>query len=233
MALHQLLNALCARLQKEEKGLRTVVLKCYRVDHKNIQAEINTSRATRNAQHLFKLFELKIPTIEPALGIELFAIEATKVEEVTAVQEVMWQTGSCGLENPEVAELMDRITGKIPGASIFRYMPQEHFWPERSIKATSSLSEKAATAWCSDRPRPTQLLLKPEPIVVTVQVPDHPPMLFVYKDVLHIIKKADGPERIEREWWLEEGELRDYYAVEDEEGRRYWVFRSGRYSPDR
>ena len=55
-------------------------------------------------------------------------------------------------------------------------------------------------------------------------------MLFRYQNKLHKVKKADGPERIEREWWIEEGQLRDYYAVEDEEGKRYWLFRSGHYS---
>jgi protein ImuB len=45
-----------------------------------------------------------------------------------------------------------------------------------------------------------------------------------------ILKKADGPERIEREWWLDEGEHRDYYQVEDQDGRRYWLFRSGHYA---
>lgn len=54
-------------------------------------------------------------------------------------------------------------------------------------------------------------------------------MLFVYKNVVHNIKKADGPERIEREWWIEKGLQRDYYCVEDEDGKRYWLFRSGHY----
>ena len=30
-----------------------------------------------------------------------------------------------------------------------------------------------------------------------------------------------------QEWWLQEGQHRDYYYVEDEEGHRYWLFRSG------
>jgi protein ImuB len=55
-------------------------------------------------------------------------------------------------------------------------------------------------------------------------------MLFRYKGRLHTIKKADGPERIEREWWLEAGAHRDYYCVEDEEGQRYWLFRLGHYA---
>jgi protein ImuB len=52
-------------------------------------------------------------------------------------------------------------------------------------------------------------------------------MLFRYKGELHKIVKADGPERIEQEWWLQQGDHRDYYSVEDEAGRRYWLFRSG------
>jgi protein ImuB len=233
IALQKLLDTLCNRLQNEEKGLRAAVLKCYRVDHKVTQIEIGTKCATRNIQHLLKLFELKIPMIEPALGIELFTLEATNVEDVTAEQESIWAAENSGLESTEVAELLDRITGKIPSASIRRYLPQEHYWPERSIKATSLLTEKATTEWLCEQPRPTQLLHKPEPIIVTVPVPDYPPMLFIYKGNLHNIKKADGPERIEREWWLEDGELRDYYAVEDEQGQRYWLFRSGYYSGEK
>jgi hypothetical protein len=44
--------------------------------------------------------------------------------------------------------------------------------------------------------------------------------------------QADGPERIEQEWWIQEGQHRDYYTVEDEEGCRYWLFRSGHYEED-
>ena len=74
---------------------------------------------------------------------------------------------------------------------------------------------------------------KPEPIEVTAPIPDYPPMLFRYKGKLHKIIKADGPERIEQEWWLQEGQHRDYYCVEDEEGCRYWLFRSGHYDAEK
>ncbi len=40
----------------------------------------------------------------------------------------------------------------------------------------------------------------------------------------------EGPERIAPEWWREaSGEARDYYRVEDAEGRRFWLFRVGEY----
>jgi hypothetical protein len=60
-----------------------------------------------------------------------------------------------------------------------------------------------------------------------------PPMLFRYKGKLHKNIKADGPERIEQECGLQQGQHRDYYCVEDEDGCRYWLFRSGHYKTDR
>lgn len=229
IAINVLLEQLCLRMEKEGKGLRTAILKGYRIDNRMIQTEIGTSRASHNVQHLFRLFELKIPTLEPALGIELFTLEASKVEDVSPMQEVLW-IGNPGLKAPAVAELLDRLAGKIGEASIRRYLPAEHYWPERSIQQATSLEEKPTTAWRTDRPRPILLLSKPEPIEVTAPIPDYPPMLFHYKGKLHQIRKADGPERIEREWWLDGGEHRDYYNVEDAEGQRYWLFRSGHYS---
>lgn len=228
MALQQLLQTLCTRLQKEQQGLRTAVFKGYRVDGKITMIEVGTSRASHNSHHLFKLFEPKICTIEPALGIELFTIDAPKVEPVLPLQEKIWE-GACTLNDIAVAELVDRIENKIGPHRIHRYLPDEHYWPERSYKQAASLEEQPVTIWQTSRPRPVHLLPVPEKIDVTAPVPDYPPLLFRYKTQLHTIKKADGPERIEREWWLEEGQHRDYYVVEDEHGRRYWLFRLGHY----
>ena len=128
-----------------------------------------------------------------------------------------------------LSELLDRIGGKVGAASIHRYVPDEHYWPERSFKLASSINEPLQTTWKTGKPRPLQLLSKPELIDVTAPVPDYPPMLFRYKGILHRIIKADGPERIEQEWWLQQGQHRDYYGVEDEAGQRYWLFRLGHY----
>ena len=232
IALQQLLDTICKRLQQEEKGLRSSIFKCYRVDGKMEKIEIGTNHPSCNAKHLFKLLEIKIVTIEPALGIELFVLEAPKVEDLPPSQEKLW-SNSDGLDDISLSELLDRIAGKIGAANIHRYVPDEHYWPERSFKPAASIHEKLQTNWKIERPRPLQLLSKPEPIDVTAPIPDYPPMSFRYKGKLHKIMKADGPERIEQEWWLQQGQHRDYYCVEDEEGCRYWLFRSGHYDAAR
>jgi len=228
IALQRLLENLCCRLKKEGKGIRGVSFKCFRIDGKTEEISIGTIRASHHVEHLFRLFELKIASIEPALGIELFILHATKVEDHLPLQEKIWNSDS-GLHDERIAELLDRLSCKIGIDAIHRYLPDEHYWPERSVKNVLSLDETTTTEWKADRPRPLQLLARPECIEVTAPVPDYPPMNFRYKGKLHTIKKADGPERIEQEWWIEQGQHRDYYYVEDEEGCRYWLFRLGHY----
>ncbi|MEO5591944.1 MAG: DNA polymerase Y family protein [Chitinophagaceae bacterium] len=232
IALQKLIESLCRRLQQEGKGLRVAKFKCYRVDGKIESIETGTNRATHHAAHLFKLFEDKIATIEPALGIELFILDGLKIEDVTSVQEKLWKLDS-GLADIQLSELLDRIESKMGADRVHRYLPAEHYWPERSFKMAASLDEQPIANWKADSSRPLQLLAKPEPIEVTAPVPDYPPMLFRYKGTLHKIISADGPERIEQEWWLQEGQHRDYYCVEDENGYRYWLFRSGHYTADK
>jgi protein ImuB len=133
IALERLLEALCNRLKKEGKGLRMAYFRGYRTDSGAQGIEISTSRPSNHVQHLFSLFSLKLSTIEPGLGIELFVLEATKVESHLPGQEMFWK-GSGGLHDTGLSELIDRLTGKLGAESVHRYLPVEHHLPERSIK---------------------------------------------------------------------------------------------------
>jgi protein ImuB len=66
------------------------------------------------------------------------------------------------------------------------------------------------------------------------ELPDSAPSRFVWRRAAHRVTKAQGPERLSPEWWRPAGaqgphRTRDYYAVEDEAGRRFWLFRDGLY----
>jgi protein ImuB len=198
------------------------------VDGKTESVSIGTNLPSHHVTHLFKLFEPKLSAIEPALGIELFLLDAVKVEEHSPEQEKMWHDAG-GLQDERLSELLDRITNKLGAGAMSRYLPDEHHWPERSVKLATSLQEKPSIPWPSHRPRPLELLDVPIPIQVAAIIPDYPPMLFRYNNRVHNIIRANGPERIEQEWWLQDGEHRDYYRVEDEDGGRYWIFRVGHY----
>ena len=228
IAIEEMLQRLCIRLINEQMGMRKAVLSCYRIDNKILSIEIITNRPSSNKKHLYKLFQEKISSIEPGEGIELFILEAAIVEKHLPQQDTLWETIG-RLNDSRLSELLDKLSSRVGSESINRYVPSPHYWPERSYKKADHVEEEVQSAWNIKRPRPIHLLKTPEHIQVTAPIPDYPPMLFRHKGKLHKILKADGPERIEQEWWLQEGEHRDYYTVEDESGNRYWLFRSGHY----
>jgi protein ImuB len=80
--------------------------------------------------------------------------------------------------------------------------------------------------------RPIRLFEPPEPVEAFWLLPDDPPFRFTWRRRRHRVMRADGPERIADEWWQPGASgvveaIRDYYRVEDEEGRRFWLFRAG------
>ena len=229
IALQRLLEILCNRLQHEAKGLHSATFKGYRIDNEIERIDIVTNHPSNNVHHLFNLFEIKIGTIEPALGIELFTLEASRVEDIITLQQTFWAANS-SLESKEIAELLDCLQSKFGNNILRRYLPDEHHLPERSVKPATSLTEKPSIPWPTNKLRPIRLLKEPKHIEVTAPIPDYPPMNFRYEGKLYKVKKADACERIEAEWWLSNELHRDYYVVEDEEGKRYWLFRSGHYN---
>jgi protein ImuB len=131
-----------------------------------------------------------------------------------------------------LAELIDHLHLHVPAQDLYRLVPHESHLPERSARRAPPLPDPGAASWPRDRARPVLLLPNPEPIDVVAPVPDYPPMMFQYKGRQHRIRRAEGPERIEAEWWRRQAELRDYYRLEDEGGARYWVYRLGHYAQE-
>jgi protein ImuB len=81
-------------------------------------------------------------------------------------------------------------------------------------------------------PRPIRLFDPPEPIEAAWLLPDDPPFRFTWRRRAYRVARADGPERVAEEWWRLESAgsvaaIRDYYRIEDQEGRRFWLFRAG------
>ena len=77
--------------------------------------------------------------------------------------------------------------------------------------------------------RPQRLLDSPEAIAVIYATPEGVPRRFVWRRGVHDIARVEGPERIAPEWWRapSNARLRDYYRVEDQAGRRFWIYREG------
>jgi protein ImuB len=95
--------------------------------------------------------------------------------------------------------------------------------------STSSSGPPPRPAAREELERPQRLLDRPEAIDVIYATPEGMPRRFVWRRAVHDIARVEGPERIAPEWWRQpsSARLRDYYRVEDAEGRRYWIYREG------
>ncbi|MCB1513125.1 MAG: DNA polymerase Y family protein, partial [Hyphomicrobiaceae bacterium] len=122
--------------------------------------------------------------------------------------------------------------------AVLQAMMVESHIPERAVRdvpfdaatvKNAHPMEGAKDPACAERP--IRLFTRPEPVAVTAEVPDGPPAWFRWRRVSYRVARAEGPERIAPEWWRDDCSLktRDYFRIEDEEGRRYWLYREGFY----
>jgi protein ImuB len=226
-ALRHLASLLVARLEERGLGARRILLRCARIDGAEQRVAIGMARATRDCPHLLSLLCPKIETIEPGFGIEALHLVAARCEPLAP------QSIDAGLSEEEterdLAPLLDRLAGRLGERSLFRLGAVESDVPERSVRRVPPLAETAP--WPPEWPRPVRLLSRPEPVEqVVALLPDGPPRRFTWRGAVHVVRRADGPERIHGEWWKRAGEaqaVRDYFQVEDESGARFWLFRRG------
>ncbi len=222
-----LVHDLCHALEKRGLGARRLDLLFHRVDNSLQAIRVGTAHAVRDEKRLIRLLCDRIETIDPGFGIEIMDLTATLAEPL-----VLQQAASSLIEDEQadLAGLVDVIANRIGAARLYRIAPVESDVPERSFRRIPPLAPDVGTSWQEGWPRPARLLARPEPIEVMALLPDHPPASFTWRGVRRLVKRADGPERIFGEWWKRDAELaavRDYFQVEDAEGERFWLFRSG------
>jgi protein ImuB len=225
-ALRDAMARLIADLGQANLGLRLLHLVCARVDNEEQEARIGTARATRDGAHLLRLLLPKIETIDPGFGIERLALVAARVEPLGAEAIPGELAGDKPV--PDLALLIDRLAGRLGPRRLYRMSAVESDVPERSVRRAGPLAPTVGwPAW----PRPVRLLSRPEPLSgVLALLPDQPPRRFTWRGRSYSLTRGDGPERIHGEWWRRRAEaeaVRDYFQVEDEEGRRFWLFRKG------
>lgn len=225
----KLCESLCADLELRGIGTRRIDLVFIRVDNIAQAARVGLSRPHREAKHLSKLLSERLVVIDPGFGIESATLTATWVEALTERQTIGRHVTPDG-SGVDVSQLVDTLGVRLGQSNVFRLAPVESALPERSVRRVSALNKTAHQEWPKNLPRPARLFAHPEKIETIAGLPDHPPRLFIWRNVRHRVTKADGPERIHGEWWISDKEthlIRDYYRIETPDGSRFWLFRHG------
>jgi protein ImuB len=258
MALDDLLVAARHRLEAEGCGARLFTLTAFHADGGVSTASVRLSEPARDDLRIARLFRPRLPEIDCGHGIDGFVLAAGGVAPLVAgqpsMQRAMRSSTQSSMEPEDaggvaealccdgLAPLIDTLSNRLGARGVFALEPVAGHWPERAQRPVAAIRVQGggpAAAWreaFAAQPgraaRPFRLFDRAEPVDVVAEVPDGPPMRFVWRRVSRRIVHAAGPERIAPEWWRADAQgvaVRDYFAVEDEDGRRFWLYRAGPY----
>ena len=233
--LPPLVEVLALQLERDGKGARRLRLTAFRVDGRTTSIEAGLSAPAATAAHLMRLLkERGLERLDLGFGADALMVEACKAEEARSRQ------GDLGRDDPRAGEdalaaLVDRIEARLGEGAVLRPALRESHIPERSeawVRPGEAVGIASRPA--GEAERPLLLFDPPERIDALAELPDSAPARFLWRRVMRKVARAEGPERLSPEWWLappgpRAERTRDYYRVEDDEGRRYWLYREGLY----
>jgi protein ImuB len=229
--LDQTLADLAADMARELEGkalgARRLEFGLWRVDGEVTVRHLELAAATRDPAHIVRLFAGKLDDIDAGFGIELLCLRASWTEPLALAQGDFEARQAPGTS---LAECIDRLTVRLGEKAVRRPVLHASHVPERAQRWQPPLEpEPPSQGWLAFHQRPLKLLDRPELIAVLYATPDGFPRRFRWRGQVHEVARVEGPERIAPEWWREKStvRLRDYYRIEDGEGRRYWIYRSG------
>ncbi|WP_445082889.1 Y-family DNA polymerase [Chelativorans sp. YIM 93263] len=228
-------------LERRGEGARRLQLSLFRVDGVVRRIPVGTARPMRDPQAIARLFHERLTALEnsldPGYGFDLLRLSVIVARPFSTSQADF--SGQSAREEEGLSLLTDRIRARLGSSAILSPALAESHVPERRARfrpLCDDVPGKPAKTVPSHgapptSPRPIRLLEKPEPVEASAEVPEGPPLSFRWRRALYRVARAEGPERIASEWWLEDTPApeRDYFRIEDVEGRRYWLYREGRY----
>lgn len=226
----RLAQRLCAALDGAGRGGRRFLWRLRRVDGEAVEIALGAARPLKEALTLTRLLQQRFETLAEGLdlgfGIEAMSLAALETQLLTPVAMQLAPDPAVAA-SAAAADLGDRLAARLGEAAVTRLAPAASHLPERA--QVRAARDHTAAAFAAQAKRPLFLFSTPEPIEAVAEVPDGPPRRFRWRRVTHKVARADGPERIAAEWWREPTPTRDYYRVETEEGRRFWLCREGLY----
>ncbi|MFK8253871.1 Y-family DNA polymerase [Ancylobacter terrae] len=233
-SVRRLLEDLARMLEARGEGGRAFEASFFRADGAVRRIAVETARPSRDPASLGRLFREKLDALadplDPGFGFDMVRLAVLRAEPLAPAQVSL---DGRAIEAEEVAALVDRLVARLGRERVLRVAMRDTHHPDRAahlMPAADPITPAGPPP--DDRlPRPLTMFDPPQPIEALAEVPDGPPLRFRWRRVVHQVVHAEGPERIATEWWRQGHgtPTRDYYRVENDQGRRFWLFRLGLY----
>lgn len=224
-------------LEERGQGARRLEASFFRTDGAVRHIALDTGRPLRDAGQIAAYYaerlEVLADPVDPGFGFDLVRLSALATEPL----EYKAPDLEASQDEAEIASLVDRLSARFGPERITRFVSLDTHVPEHAAAFCPAQRGRGPSLWPQMRQegeaprRPLQMLPSPEPLdKVWALAPDGPPSQFFWRRAFHKVTRAEGPERIAMEWWREiAAQTRDYFQIEDNEGRRFWIYRDGFY----
>jgi len=227
------------QLAQRAWGGRRFEVTLFRTDGHVTHLSVASGQVLRDPARIATLFNERLETLadplDPGFGYDMMRLAVPVTQELAEEQADL---ASDSRTQGNITALLDRLTTRFGAESLCRFHPRDEHFPEYA--ASFSPMPPQAHEWPAraegDPPlRPLFLYDPPQRTSVLAEVPDGPPLRFSWRGQQHLVLRHEGPERIAYPWWKHpdgHGPTRDYYRVEDDQGRRFWLFRHGLYGQE-
>ena len=240
-AILQVAQDLCGdaveKLDLRGAGALRAELVLFGVDGRDRVIGVNVSKPLREVKPLMRLFREKLNIVAENLDAE-FGFEAARLDVVRLARidddvRTLVDVAETAASPEKIGAIVDVLSSRLGSKRVVRPQVHEEHAPERAAGWRSALAKVRATKTVKPpqdgvQRRPVRLFSPGQLIEVMASVPDGPPIRFRWRRVTREVVRAEGPERISGDWQRREM-TRDYYRVEDKQGRRYWLYREGLY----
>jgi protein ImuB len=239
--IHALADEAAGHLCERGEGGRRFEVSLFRSDGHVARLAVETGGPTRDAALLMRLIRERIDALadplDPGFGYDLIRLAVPLAEQFVPAQEEI--DGPPNREGDWRA-LLDQLSIRLGSERVLYFHACDSHIPERAFFTKAATAKIPAQAWpasnLEDPPmRPLALFDPPQRVEVTAGFPDGEPRSFRWRRQVYRVNLVEGPERISPEWWRrargyepdEDARDRDYYRVEDRDGKRFWLFRYG------
>ncbi len=195
---------------------------------KPVALEVGVFRPTVAGKQLADLLGLQLDRIKLPGHVKRIELRVDRVAPLVDRPGQLFAGDDCYVAR-EWAALVERLTSRLGSDAVVRPELLPDAAPEHAYRYVPLLgslrlrTSRAGPAAASHRP--LRFINPPQRIDAVSVVPDGPPIAFHWHRTRHVIARHWGPELIETGWRCAGTVRRDYYRVETDAGRRFWLFR--------
>ncbi len=243
LEIQNIIELILERLEENNALIKRILFTFVssKLEKEELKLELKT--ATKEASFIISLLKIKIDRVKFLSDIQKFTVSIKETGKYNPLQSDMKYCPTNPTDVKDInsrntyMELISKISIRIGENNIQKiYLENTHI-PEK-VSSTVPIDTKVNNiTWKESGPalRPVYLF-SPKRIEVEKFEEGSSPKACIINGARRYISAAFGPEKVAPEWWCQnsiwELHTRDYWAIELEEGEKFWVFelKNGKFS---